>query len=198
MVEFLNNDGGHITSSRDKGSGEPITDVSIGESSVGFDVTTDSFKSKIVNSVELQDVHAFQSSMILHAITGRSSSPAAIVLTPPSGAKGVIIELFVQTANAAMVDGEGANILVIGHADTNLKLGGVRFSSPFERRANYRQTLVWYPGVNLGDIMQDSGAYQMFNVGIPIPKQIEVTMSIKPAAENNGGVVSGMTLGWLT
>jgi hypothetical protein len=195
-ITFLNQDGEYPTSARNDGNGNPITDVSIAQSGVGFDSNSDSFKTRVVNSVEIADSDAFQSSMLLYPISGRSATPTEVKLTPPSGAKGFIVELFIQSANAEMVAGQGARIKVTGSGHDGQPLGGLQVLGDYEYRANRRQTLIWYPGVNIGNIRNDD-SYKTYVAPIPVPKEIKVVMDIIPSA-NAGGVVAGMTLGWLT
>lgn len=160
-----------------------------------LDGSTDSLRTKIVNAVEVLEPHAFQLVEELMPMGTRRESPEPFYKTPPKGAKGVMIEAYIDTATGNFGENEGLFLNVNGFISEYSKMN-LTLQTKAETSNNKKVTVIWYPGIdNLGDI--DNSDNSVYLMPIPLPNKIYIENKITGTFSDTQGIRSSLSLEWL-
>lgn len=148
----------------------------------GFDEATDSFKSKIVNAIEVLEPHAFQMTDELLALSNRTTSPDTIYKTPPKGAKGVMVEAYVESVSSGNL-----SLNIGGYILNDSKLG-IELNTEQVTGNDKKIVIIWHPDAKKGESLGDD----LYVISLPLTPKIVINNVV------SGNVKSDLNLVWLT
>lgn len=161
----------------------------------GYELATNSNRSKIINALELLPPDAYRASEVIYPMEKRTTEPWGVIKIPPNGARGFIVSLYVTDITGTFSDGEGIGVDVEASTgpsgNNNLWVSAAKVKSKWART-----NILWYPGASKGDLAE-LGGRSYYVVPLSVPYSIKIAMKITGTFAEGEGVTAGVEIGWL-